>query len=820
MDNLAPAVGRPRGNAWRALQAEGVVWEGQVLLPGGDVDLAARLIVTHQRLAFVRGGVVALDVPRDWIRPAPALLPDGEILFSITPAIGAATEKIKILIREGRRPAAHLVSLLSGAGVRPVVPGLPKVYDPPPPKPNPGEQALRRVMAEPISTPPSPPQARSVSKYAAEKWEPAGVLPSISILDMDDFPPIRDNGNGNGGEHAENGALAVPDRSLPAPVSSGPRRNSNWNLEPITALSPRESRASRRGWAIRLSGLILLLFTITAYAAGHLPDSPNRVTDRIPAASDLIGKDDPTPTPEPEKTAASIFDNQTPLPAQTAEVIGVGGLFEVDATSTEPGGAAEIVEPTATATATATATIAPTDTPAPTSTPEPTDTPQPTNTPEPTKAEVAPAEVDVPPTNTPEPTQTPEPTETTAPTATNTPEPTAVPTEVPPTQPPATVEPSPTATTTTEQSLPATVTEEMPTVTSTMAPTASETSTAQPTSTATATSTPAQFPPQAPDLEKDETPKQVVDAGHVRYTLTSAVRGAEIPELSLPVSPWGDWVVLVIDGNNWSDQPTTLTLNDTQFVTIAPTEYISYLDTGTGAIAQFLGLDPAYGYDDEVTFNPGQNERFALVFTVDPGATNFELWLGETPINMDEALETANPVVDLGPAPNKPDLLTARVVDVIDGKTILVEANGETATIVYNGIDAPTGTDCFAAEATAANEELVGGRLVLLERQRFNTNQGNLARDVWVVNADGSRELVAAALVAEGAATPDIRDPDSRFAGWLTANKDHAETAGLGLWGACETESATDSVPAVSAPYLPTSWGNGFSPGDIQSSED
>jgi hypothetical protein len=43
-----PPVGRPRGAVWRSLQADGVVWEGQVLLVGDDVDLAARMIVTHR----------------------------------------------------------------------------------------------------------------------------------------------------------------------------------------------------------------------------------------------------------------------------------------------------------------------------------------------------------------------------------------------------------------------------------------------------------------------------------------------------------------------------------------------------------------------------------------------------------------------------------------------------------------------------------------------------------------------------------------------------------------------------------------------------
>ena len=70
-----PPVGRPRGAAWRSLQADGVVWEGQVVLVGADVDLAARMIVTHRRVAFVRGGEIVLEIPRDWLRPEPVVTP-------------------------------------------------------------------------------------------------------------------------------------------------------------------------------------------------------------------------------------------------------------------------------------------------------------------------------------------------------------------------------------------------------------------------------------------------------------------------------------------------------------------------------------------------------------------------------------------------------------------------------------------------------------------------------------------------------------------------------------------------------------------------
>ena len=39
MQDQAPIVGRPRGNAWRVLEADGIEWEGQVYLIGDQIDL-------------------------------------------------------------------------------------------------------------------------------------------------------------------------------------------------------------------------------------------------------------------------------------------------------------------------------------------------------------------------------------------------------------------------------------------------------------------------------------------------------------------------------------------------------------------------------------------------------------------------------------------------------------------------------------------------------------------------------------------------------------------------------------------------------------
>ena len=95
MSAQLPDVGRPKGGAWRRLQEEGIVWEGQVLITGDDTDLAALLIVTNERLAFVRGGLVALEIERDWLQPAPVLRRTGTVQLWISPPGDPVAEPVR-----------------------------------------------------------------------------------------------------------------------------------------------------------------------------------------------------------------------------------------------------------------------------------------------------------------------------------------------------------------------------------------------------------------------------------------------------------------------------------------------------------------------------------------------------------------------------------------------------------------------------------------------------------------------------------------------------------------------------------------------------
>ena len=408
--NQGPLVGRPRGAAWRALQADGVVWEGQVLLVGFEVDLAARLIVTHRRLAIARGGEVVLEVPRGWLWPAPIQRRDGVVVLSINPpgtSPFAEPETIAVRMRDGHPAAGHLIALLAKSGAR-LIPSDPLTAGdlvagglPPPPEPARSEPPKRPLRAGQ--------DARVVPAAPEFPWDPKpspfGDAPSSS--------PIRSNPP----------PLEPVVRPTPPPAATG--RDRDWNLQPIKSMVPRASRR-RRGWMLRLGGLVVLL-ALAAYAgSGRMPSrSDDNGSKRVPAAPRVttVAQVPPPPTTIAPEAAA----------VRTAVALGVGG-------------------PDATATATPTAqppTTEPTQRPdpLPTATPVPPETaasaPQPRSAPVPTSAplpEVAQPLTAAPPTATLAPptatnTAVPAPTSTSTPSPAPTP-PRAAGTEAPP-QPPS-----------------------------------------------------------------------------------------------------------------------------------------------------------------------------------------------------------------------------------------------------------------------------------------------------------------------------------------------------------------------------------------------
>lgn len=132
---------------------------------------------------------------------------------------------------------------------------------------------------------------------------------------------------------------------------------------------------------------------------------------------------------------------------------------------------------------------------------------------------------------------------------------------------------------------------------------------------------------------------------------------------------------------------------------------------------------------------------------------------------------------------------TARVVRVVDGDTIVIDRGGDNERVRYIGIDTPesvkpnTPVEFMAREASAANEALVEGREVVLERDVSDTDRyDRLLRYIWLHEGDGW-VFVNLELVRRGFAQVATYPPDVRWTDSLLAAQREAWDAGVGLWG-------------------------------------
>jgi len=121
---------------------------------------------------------------------------------------------------------------------------------------------------------------------------------------------------------------------------------------------------------------------------------------------------------------------------------------------------------------------------------------------------------------------------------------------------------------------------------------------------------------------------------------------------------------------------------------------------------------------------------------------------------------------------------TARVTQVIDGDTIVIEGNYR---VRYIGIDTPETypeLEAFGLEAWQANRELVEGKIVYLERDVSEVDKyGRLLRYVYVDDV-----FVNAELVKQGLAHAQAYPPDTEHQDYLEALEQEARQAGRGMW--------------------------------------
>lgn len=858
----SPEVERPSGAAWSALEADGIRWEGQVLVVGAGTEIPARLILTTRQFVLVNGGEVILDVPRTWLRPGAQLVDDSEIRVFMTPdgAKAGSDETDRLLIRAGagRRSAAQLVSTLTGRIVSPrtharqtdahgaggrlpndvptwgdrigaampmALPPLPDFDDEPvskQPWPPIEQQAIPAPQPKPQSARTKLPTSRGASgtapKIGADRTVTAGAIEGVSGAATATWID-RTLTDGSSGAPATAGRIARKGQP-PSPAAV-----TNDDARAYVAV---EHHQFNRGlvWSLRLVILSVLLGTGFYFGRDRLYE---RLDLTLPAnVEERLGldrhSDDVSQLPAGSEGAGS----------QGSDGSGDGtqGGVPSDGTNGAPNGGAISPDQETGAGSGQTATEAPAE---PTAAP-PSDA---SSTGDGDAASNGSDDTDVEPTGVPvEPAQEPEvvdpteiPTEAAVaePTETLTEVPTEIPTELPteisteaPTDVPTTTPTEvPTETPTTES--PTDVPVETPTDVPTETPRATATTTPTEVPTETPTTTPTEVPAetptvttaptepalesQPPSVDPGTPPAQSLADGSFRYAIEGAAIGDTIPELPEvnDVGAYGEWVVLSLYGENWTDAEQVFDMS--QFRLYADGEEI-LLDVGNSWVSSQLGFSPAYGNTDAILWAPDEGHRFALTFLVPPDAETLVLRAGDQVIDLEPVLEQSAPLTVQGDGAELPEYIDATVTEVVDGETIVIEPRdqeGVEQPVRYLGIDAPTDDDCFAEESTAANARLVEGRKIRIERQATDVDaQGNWVRDVWVEAEDGRFFLVAEALVSEGAAKAGISEPNTRFASWLMGSESAAQAAGEGLWGACESEgrAVPDRIQAVLDPAI------------------
>lgn len=131
-----------------------------------------------------------------------------------------------------------------------------------------------------------------------------------------------------------------------------------------------------------------------------------------------------------------------------------------------------------------------------------------------------------------------------------------------------------------------------------------------------------------------------------------------------------------------------------------------------------------------------------------------------------------------------------RVVEAVDGDTIVVEMNGSQERIRMIGVDTPEThhpekpVQCFGLAAAKFTKDLVDGKVVRLENDQQSNNRDRYDRLLrYVFTEDGT--LLNRKLIEDGYGFAYVSFPFDKQQEFLTAERE-ARQNNRGLWSGCE----------------------------------
>ncbi len=139
--------------------------------------------------------------------------------------------------------------------------------------------------------------------------------------------------------------------------------------------------------------------------------------------------------------------------------------------------------------------------------------------------------------------------------------------------------------------------------------------------------------------------------------------------------------------------------------------------------------------------------------------------------------------------PVQPERVTASVLRVIDGRTIVVNAGDGEQTVRLIGIESPLFGDPWYHVAQQVSQSWIEGHEVLLESDERDTDeQGRLFRYVYFDSV-----MINAALILNGLGKAEAKLPNVRYNSFLADMERRAQQAGAGIWNPAYRDPEVDT---------------------------
>jgi endonuclease YncB( thermonuclease family) len=298
-------------------------------------------------------------------------------------------------------------------------------------------------------------------------------------------------------------------------------------------------------------------------------------------------------------------------------------------------------------------------------------------------------------------------------------------------------------------------------------------------------------------------PAPVFISGTWRVAIaTSAVRET-FPDIGLKQKSGKEWMLIVLDVTNWSEQDGALSARDFTIRTGAEQKPVKVAGNAITRIADQLGTAP-FAANLTMAVGTGETVRVTLAFVIPADTPSPMLVHKGSALALDGIIESDLQASDLPASAVPPSANRGEIVSASDGQTIRVMFDGEQGStrIKLLGVNPPTEDTCLANAAEKTLDDLAGST-VLVEEDSAVTGGTVPSRYVWLIQDDGTRTLLNQQLIAEGSAYAADLPADARFGAWLQTTEHTAEETGVGLWAGCSSTASADTGMAATPAAVP-----------------